>query len=402
MGQTIVLGVSGGIAAYKSAALCSLLVKSGYDVRVLMTKNATNFIQPLTFQALSKHPVVVDTFDEPNPSEIAHIAIADSASLFLVAPATANIIAKLAHGIADDMVTTTALAVQCPTVVAPAMNVHMYGHPAVQANLDVLRGRGVVVMDPGSGPLACGYTGKGRMPEPDDVLFVVDAVLSKTATLAGARIVVTAGPTIEDIDPIRFLSNSSSGKMGYEIAREAVARGAEVTLVSGPTHLAPVPGARMRYIRSTQDLLAAVTEAMASATVLIAAAAPADFRPSHRLPHKWKKSQGVPSVELVPTPDVLSTVAKSRAPGMILVGFAAETANVVEGARRKLEEKDLDLVVANNILDEGAGFAVDTNRVTFVRRNREVLELPLLSKAEVAARILDEVSALTRRDSDES
>ncbi len=400
MGQTIVLGVSGGIAAYKSAALCSLLVKSGYDVRVLMTKNATNFIQPLTFQALSKHPVVVDTFDEPNPSEIAHIAIADSASLFLVAPATANIIAKLAHGIADDMVTTTALAVQCPTVVAPAMNVHMYGHPAVQANLDVLRGRGVVVMDPGSGPLACGYTGKGRMPEPDDVLFVVDAVLSKTATLAGARIVVTAGPTIEDIDPIRFLSNSSSGKMGYEIAREAVARGAEVTLVSGPTHLAPVPGARMRYIRSTQDLLAAVTEAMASATVLIAAAAPADFRPSHRLPHKWKKSQGVPSVELVPTPDVLSTVAKSRAPGMILVGFAAETANVVEGARRKLEEKDLDLVVANNILDEGAGFAVDTNRVTFVRRNREVLELPLLSKAEVAARILDEVSALMHRDNE--
>ncbi len=400
MGQTIVLGVSGGIAAYKSAALCSLLVKSGYDVRVLMTKNATNFIQPLTFQALSKHPVVVDTFDEPNPSEIAHIAIADSASLFLVAPATANIIAKLAHGIADDMVTTTALAVQCPTVVAPAMNVHMYGHPAVQANLDVLRGRGVVVMDPGSGPLACGYTGKGRMPEPDDVLFVVDAVLSKTATLAGARIVVTAGPTIEDIDPIRFLSNSSSGKMGYEIAREAVARGAEVTLVSGPTHLAPVPGARMRYIRSTQDLLAAVTEAMASATVLIAAAAPADFRPSHRLPHKWKKSQGVPSVELVPTPDVLSTVAKSRAPGMILVGFAAETADVVEGARRKLEEKDLDLVVANNILDEGAGFAVDTNRVTFVRRNREVLELPLLSKAEVAARILDEVSALMHRDNE--
>ena len=400
MGQTIVLGVSGGIAAYKSAALCSLLVKSGYDVRVLMTKNATKFIQPLTFQALSKHPVVVDTFDEPNPSEIAHIAIADSASLFLVAPATANIIAKLAHGIADDMVTTTALAVQCPTVVAPAMNVHMYGHPAVQANLDVLRGRGVVVMDPGSGPLACGYTGKGRMPEPDDVLFVVDAVLSKTATLAGARIVVTAGPTIEDIDPIRFLSNSSSGKMGYEIAREAVARGAEVTLVSGPTHLAPVPGARMRYIRSTQDLLAAVTEAMASATVLIAAAAPADFRPSHRLPHKWKKSQGVPSVELVPTPDVLSTVAKSRAPGMILVGFAAETANVVEGARRKLEEKDLDLVVANNILDEGAGFAVDTNRVTFVRRNREVLELPLLSKAEVAARILDEVSALMHRDNE--
>lgn len=394
MGQTIVLGVSGGIAAYKSASLCSLLMKSGYDVRVLMTKNATRFIQPLTFQSLSKHPVVVDTFEEPDPSEIAHISIADRASLFLVAPATANIIAKMAHGIADDMVSTTALAVLCPIVVAPAMNVHMYGHPAVEDNLNILRKRGVIVMDPASGPLACGYTGKGRMPEPDDVLSVVDAVLSKNKTLAGTRLVVTAGPTIEDVDPIRFLSNSSSGKMGYEIAREAVARGAEVTLVSGPTHLLPVPGATMRYIRSTEDLLEAVTEAMKDASVLISAAAPADFRPSERLPHKWKKSEGVPSIELVPTPDVLLSVARSRTSKMVLVGFAAETVDVVEGARRKLIEKNLDLVVANNILEEGAGFAGDTNRVTLVKRYQEAVSLPLMSKAEVAARILDEVSLL--------
>lgn len=385
------LAVGGGIAAYKSAALCSQLGKRGYDVHVLMTEHATRFIQPLTFQALSKHPVVTDTFAEPRPEEIAHIAIADRADLFLVAPATANLIGKLAHGIADDIVSTTALAVTAPLVLAPAMNVHMLEHPAVVHNLGLLRGRGAIVIDPGAGPLACGYTGKGRLAEPDDIVEIVDAILHPDATLAGRNVVVTAGPTVEDIDPVRFLSNRSSGKMGYALAAAAAARGATVTLVSGPTALPAPPRVQRLDVRSTAEMRQAVLTALRDADVLIAAAAPADFRPRQPLAHKWKKAEGAPQLDLEPTPDILAEAGASKAPGQVLVGFAAETRDAVEAGHDKLTGKNLDWVVVNNVLDADAGFAVDTNRVTLLGRDGSRTDLPVLPKSEVAERILDRV-----------
>lgn len=396
MTRTIVLGVGGGIAAYKAAALCSLLGKRGYSVEVLMTENATRFIQPLTFQSLSKHPVVVDTLSEPRSDEIAHIAIADRADLFVVAPATANLIGKIANGIADDMVSTTALAVTAPVLIAPAMNVHMLAHPAVQHNLDVLRARGVVVVDPGSGPLACGYTGKGRLAEPEDIAAVVDAMFNCQKDFNGQHVVVTAGPTVEDIDPVRYLSNRSSGKMGYAIATAAVGRGARVTLISGPTHLPPVVGAQMIPVHSTDDMMRAVAAEVQSADVLIGAAAPADFQPVERRDHKWKKTDGPPTFTLKATPDILETVGKAKSKRQVFVGFAAETQNVLAYGRNKLERKNLDIVAVNNVLEAGAGFGVDTNRVTILGRDGSELALPLLAKAEVAERILDAVVDLLR------
>ncbi|MCL6453033.1 MAG: bifunctional phosphopantothenoylcysteine decarboxylase/phosphopantothenate--cysteine ligase CoaBC [Alicyclobacillus sp.] len=393
MKKNVLLGVGGGIAAYKAATLCSLLVKAGCAVQVLMTRHAMEFIQPLTFQSLTRQPVLVDTFAEPNAAEIAHIAVADRADVFVVAPATANLIGKLACGIADDMVTTTALAVTAPVVLAPAMNVHMFEHPAVQANLRTLRARGVIVVDPGTGPLACGYTGKGRLAEPEDIAEVVQAVLHPRADLSGLRIVVTAGPTVEELDPVRYVTNASSGKMGYAIAAAAVGRGADVVLVSGPTHLEPVPGAMRVMVRSTEDMERAVLAEMERADVLISAAAPVDFKPAVRLDHKWKKADGTPVVAWAQTPDILAAVGARRRPGQTLVGFAAETDDVVQNAKRKLERKGLDLVVANRIGEPGAGFQSDTNRVTLVFADREV-ELPLGSKQEVAEQILDYVVQL--------
>ncbi|MFD1677276.1 bifunctional phosphopantothenoylcysteine decarboxylase/phosphopantothenate--cysteine ligase CoaBC [Alicyclobacillus fodiniaquatilis] len=392
--QSILVGVGGGIAAYKSAALCSLLVKRGYDVQVLMTEHATRFIQPLTLQALTKHPVIFDTFIEPSPSEIAHIAVADRAMLYVIAPATANLIAKFAHGLADDMVTTTALAATCRTVIAPAMNVHMYDHPAVQANLQILRERGVIVLDPGEGPLACGYTGKGRMPEPEDIAQVVEAMLAEHQDLAGLHFVITAGPTVEDIDPVRYLSNRSSGKMGYALAQQAVQRGAEVTLVSGPTHLHPVPGAKMMYVRSTTEMLSGVQQAMKDADVLIAAAAPADYRPVQVYRQKWKKADGLPQLELEQTPDILANVSLARKAGQTIVGFAAETRDAIAFGRRKLTEKGLDLIVVNDVSQPGAGFDVDTNQVILLTQSGEVDELPLMAKSNVADRILTRVKLM--------
>lgn len=359
-----------------------------------MTEHATRFIQPVTFQALSKNPVVVDTFDEPDPSQIAHIAIADRADAFIIAPATANLLAKLAHGLADDMVSTTALAVTAPVIVAPAMNVHMYGHPAVQANLALLRERGVIVIDPSSGLLACGYTGKGRLAEPEDIVDVVRAVFEDKQVFRGVKVVVTAGPTVEDIDPVRFLSNSSSGKMGYALAAAAVAQGAEVTLISGPTHLSPVGGLSLHRVRSAQEMLEAAVNAMADADVFISAAAPADFRPALKLQHKWKKSDGIPQLELERTPDILATVAQRRRPGQVFVGFAAETKDLLEQALRKLETKDLDMVVANDVSQADAGFAVDTNRVIVVQRDGQYEALPLMEKSVLAESILRRVAEL--------
>ncbi|SIT00776.1 bifunctional phosphopantothenoylcysteine decarboxylase/phosphopantothenate--cysteine ligase CoaBC [Alicyclobacillus vulcanalis] len=394
--KTILVGVGGGIAAYKSANLCSLLVKRGYDVQVLMTEHATRFIQPLTLQALTKHPVIFDTFAEPNPSEIAHIAVADRAHLYVIAPATANLIAKLAHGLADDMVTTTALAATCPTVVAPAMNVHMFEHPAVQENLEILRRRGTLVLDPGEGPLACGYTGRGRMPEPEDIADVIEAVLHQDRDLEGLSILITAGPTVEDIDPVRYLTNRSSGKMGYALALQAARRGASVTLVSGPTHLKPVPGARMVYVRSTEQMLNAVSEFFPEVDALIAAAAPADFRPARTYEHKWKKSQGPLQLDLVETPDILLAASRLKRPGQVVVGFAAETDAPVDHARKKLVEKHLDFIVVNDVTAPGAGFEVDTNQVTLIGKDGSLESLPVMEKHRVADHILTRVRQALR------
>jgi phosphopantothenoylcysteine decarboxylase / phosphopantothenate---cysteine ligase len=387
----VVLGVCGGIAAYKAAGLCSLLGKQGYDVQVLMTEHATKFVQPLTFQSLSKHPVIVDTFLEPNPAEIAHIAIADRADYYVIAPATANVIAKLSLGLADDMVTTTALATTAPIIVAPAMNVHMFHHPTVSDHIRRLRARGVIVLEPGSGPLACGYVGKGRMPEPEDILRVLSAMAAKSRDLEGVSVVVTAGPTVEDIDPVRFLSNASTGKMGYAIASAAVRRGAAVTLISGPTHLPPVDGARMVNVRSTEDMLLAVKEAIASSDVLVSAAAPADFRPAERFGFKWKKSMGIPALELESTPDILKTVSQHKTKDQLYVGFAAETENEIENGQDKLVRKRLDMLVVNNITEAGAGFGVDTNRVAFLYPDRDPEPMPLMTKEMVADELLNRV-----------
>jgi phosphopantothenoylcysteine decarboxylase/phosphopantothenate--cysteine ligase len=314
--------------------------------------------------------------------------------LYVIAPATANLIAKFAHGLADDMVTTTALAATCRTVIAPAMNVHMYDHPAVQANLQILRERGVIVLDPGEGPLACGYTGKGRMPEPEDIAQVVEAMLAEHQDLAGLHFVITAGPTVEDIDPVRYLSNRSSGKMGYALAQQAVQRGAEVTLVSGPTHLHPVPGAKMMYVRSTTEMLSGVQQAMKDADVLIAAAAPADYRPVQVYRQKWKKADGLPQLELEQTPDILANVSLARKAGQTIVGFAAETRDAIAFGRRKLTEKGLDLIVVNDVSQPGAGFDVDTNQVILLTQSGEVDELPLMAKSNVADRILTRVKLM--------
>ncbi|MDP9728428.1 bifunctional phosphopantothenoylcysteine decarboxylase/phosphopantothenate--cysteine ligase CoaBC [Alicyclobacillus tolerans] len=389
----ILLGVSGGIAAFKAASLASLLVKEKYAVQVLMTEHALEFITPLTFQALTKRPVIVSTFDEPSPDSIAHIHLADHAKLYVIAPATANVIAKLAHGLADDMVTTTALAVTCPLMVVPAMNVHMMNHPAVIDNLEILRSRGVLVVDPAEGPLACGYTGRGRLPEPEDIVSVIRAVLSREKDLQGCRILVTAGPTVEAIDPVRVITNPSSGKMGYALARAAVERGAEVTLVSGPVSLPPVEGTELIRIESTNDLLEAVSHRFSDTDVLIAAAAPSDFRPAERLSNKWKKQNGIPEIKFIPNPDVLATMGQQKT-NQILIGFAAETEGNPEEARRKLEQKRLDMLVHNNILLPGVGFQSDTNEVTLYHAHGQVETLPKASKNEIAQIILDRVAAL--------
>lgn len=393
MVQRVLVGVGGGIAAYKSASLCSLLVKQGYEVQVLMTEHATRFIQPLTFQSLTKRPVVVDTFVEPNPGEIAHISLADWADLYVIAPATANVIGKLAHGIADDMVTTTALAVTSPVVIAPAMNVHMYDHLAVQDNIRILRARGAIFIDPASGPLACGYTGKGRLAEPEDIVDVIHAVLNQPCDLEGLSVLLTAGPTIEDIDPVRYLSNASTGKMGYALAAAAVQRGGKVTLVTGPTHLSPVPGVEMVHVRSTEEMLHAVVSRVDDADVYISAAAPADFRPAETLARKWKKSDGTPVLQLEQTPDILATVGKTKRSDQVFVGFAAETNEPITYGMQKLERKNLDLVVVNDVSEAGAGFGVDTNVVVILGQAGFKRELPLMSKREVADAVLDEVCA---------
>ena len=387
--HTVVLGVTGGIAAYKACEVVSRLTKAGVGVHVIMTQNATRLVAPLTFQTLSRQPVVTDTFAPPVTFEVEHIALAQRADVFLIAPATANILAKMAHGIADDMLSTTVLATRAPVLVAPAMNTAMWENPATQENLRVLKARGVRTVGPAGGLLACGDTGIGRMAEPEEIVRETLRLLEGKDDLRGLRVLVTAGPTREALDPVRFLTNRSSGKMGYAIARAAQRRGAEVTLVSGPVRLDAPAGVTVIGVESTEDLLSVMRREAPGQDVVIQAAAPADYRPMTQAEQKIKKEKGENLIlTLVETEDVAAAIGRDKRPGQTFVGFAAETEKVLEHARGKLDKKGLDLIVANDVTRPGAGFDVDTNIVTLIDRE-EVREYPMLSKDEVADRILD-------------
>lgn len=387
-GKVIVLGVSGSIAAYKAAELTSRLAQRGAEVHVVMTANARHFVGEVTMRTLSGRPVLGDMFGQPEQWEVAHVALADRADLVVVAPASANVMARLAAGLADDMLTSLALATRAPLLVAPAMNSKMYAHPATAANLDRLLALGYHLVEPDTGMLACGYEGKGRLADPATIIGRIEELLGSSRDMAGVRVVVTAGPTREWLDPVRFISNPSSGKMGYALAHEAAARGADVTLVSGPTNLPCPPGVVRQGVETTQEMLAATLQAAGRADIVICAAAPVDWRPESRAGQKVKKGGGPPELRLVENPDILATMGREKG-DRVLVGFAAETQNVVENAREKLAAKGLDLVVANDVTAPGAGFAADTNQVTLVAPGRDPEPLPLLPKREVARRILD-------------
>lgn len=389
--MNILLGVTGCIGAYKAAELLRQLQQRGAVVRVVMTQSACQFVGPLTFEALSGHSVMTGLFEPGVNTTIKHIEAARWANLLLVAPATANIIAKFARGLADDMLSTIYLSATCPTMIAPAMNVEMWRHPATQENVAILRARGVDIIEPESGFLACGEVGEGRLAEPELIAARAIAFLQRScagADLSGQHVLVTAGPTCEDLDPVRFLTNRSSGKMGYALAEAALARGADVTLISGPTHLTPPPMARFIPVWSAQQMCDAVTRHLNEATIVIKAAAVADFRPRHPQPSKIKKSDQSFLLDLEPTPDILTEINRRKS-HQLVVGFAAETDKPVEYGRDKLQRKNLDMIVVNDVTVPGAGFDVDTNRVTLIDRYDHVVELPLLSKREVADRIFD-------------
>ena len=392
----VVLGVTGGIAAYKSAAIVSRLRKSGIQVHVIMTENATRFVAPLTFETLSNHPVVTDTFARPETWEVEHIALAKRAEVFVIAPATANIIAKLAHGLADDMLSTTALATKAPLLIAPAMNTGMWTAEATQKNVQLLRDRGVQFIGPEGGFLACGDTGAGRMSEPEAIADAILAMLNKKQDMAGLKVMVTAGGTRERLDPVRYIGNDSSGKMGFAIAEAARERGAGVTLVCGNTTAARPAGIPVVQVESTLDLYNAVTGLAGEMDVIIQAAAPADYRVEEISPVKIKKKDGEPMVlRLVENPDVAAAVGKLKKTGQTLVGFAAETNDVTEHAMGKLAKKNLDLIVANDMTRPGAGFNVDTNIATLITKDG-MEERPLQSKRALAEDILDKVMQLRR------
>lgn len=391
-GKTVLLGVTGGIACYKSANLASALVKQGANVQVVMTRNATEFIGPHTFESLTGNRVSVDTFDRNYQFQVEHIALADQADLVLVAPATANVLAKLAHGLADDMLTTTILACNCPKIAAPAMNTKMYENPVTQDNLDILRKYGWEIVEPASGRLACGAVGKGKMPEPEDLLECVLHALSHEKDMTGLKVLVTAGPTREALDPVRYLTNHSTGKMGYAIAKAAAARGAEVTLVSGPVNLKKPPYMEVVDIVSAQDMFEAVTSRAPTQDIIIKAAAVADYRPANLAEDKIKKSGNDAdlSLPLSRTSDILAWLGQHRSPGQFLCGFSMETRDMVENSQKKLEKKHIDLIAANNLKQEGAGFGVDTNLLTLISPDG-AKELPLMSKEEAAHALLDEI-----------
>ena len=392
-GKCVVLGVTGGIAAYKACEIVSRLKKLHANVRVVLTEHACRFVQPLTFETLSGNQVAVSAFE--HSFEIEHISLAKAADLLLIAPATANIIGKMAHGIADDLLSTTAMAVVCPILIAPAMNCAMYRSAALQENLETLKGRGVLTVGPESGHLACGDEDIGRMSEPETIVARVCELLRGQDDLAGKHVLVTAGPTREMVDPVRFLSNRSSGKMGYAIAEAAARRGARVTLVSGPVALERPRGVETVPVTSTLDLYREVTERAKSADLVIQAAAPADFRPIEAARHKIKKTGEGMTLQLTPNPDVAAQLGRDKHEGQVLVAFAAETDDLIANARKKLDKKNADMVVANDVTQPGAGFAGDTNRVTLVTRS-DARELPLMSKRDVADAILDRALELMR------
>ena len=392
----IALGVCGGIAAYKAVEVLRGLQRAGCVVRVAMTKRACEFIQPLTFRALSDSHVVVDDYAPDNPDPIAHITFSQTTDLLIVAPATANMIAKFARGIADDFLSTTYLACSAPVLIAPAMNTTMWEHPATQRNLDQLRADGVHIVEPDAGEMACGTIGPGRLSEPDRIVAAALEILSSSGKkdLTGERIVITVGATREEIDPVRFISNRSSGRMGFALAEAALKRGAEVTVVSGVTTVSPPAGVKIVQALSADEMSRAAASETKNASVFIGAAAIADYRPTERATEKIKKSQESLIVTLEPTPDVLSQVAAARSNGMLVIGFAAETENVVDNAIQKLKAKKLDAIVANDVSRADSGFDVSTNAVTIITRSGAPVELPVMSKREAANRILDVIVSL--------
>ncbi len=387
-GKTILLGVSGGIAAYKAADLCSKLVKQHADVNVVMTKNATEFISPRVFESLTGRRTVTDTFDRNHEFHVGHVALADAADLVLIVPATANVLAKAAHGIADDMLTTTVLACDCPKMAAPAMNTRMYENPVTQDNLAVLRRYGWKLIEPDSGHLACGTTGKGKLPDPQVILSWVLRELSHEKDMTGLKLLVTAGPTCEPIDPVRYITNHSTGRMGYAVARAAASRGADVTLISGPVSIERPVGVRIVDVVTARDMFEAVTSMSAQQDLIVKAAAVADYRPVKAADEKIKKKSGDLSLDLERTDDILAYLGEHRTRGQIICGFSMETRDLIENSRRKLENKHVDLIAANNVRDEGAGFGTETNRITLITEDSET-HMPLMSKWDAANCLLD-------------
>lgn len=392
-GKTVLLGITGGIAAYKAAYLASALVKLHASVEVVMTRNATEFIAPLTFEQLTGNKVMVDTFDRNFIHQVEHIALADRTDLVMIAPATANVCAKLAHGLADDMLTTTVLACTCPKLIAPAMNTHMYENPVTQDNLEILRRYGWEVIAPASGRLACGAVGAGKLPEPQDLLQYILREIAFPHDLKGKRVLVTAGPTQESLDPVRYLTNHSTGKMGYAIARRAMERGAYVTLISGPTQLERVPFVKMVDVVSAQDMFEAVSARAEESDLIFKAAAVADYTPCDYSGDKIKKKEGDLSIPLKRTVDILSWLGEHRRPGQVICGFSMETRDMVANSQAKLEKKRVDMICANNLKVSGAGFGVDTNILTVITR-QGAEELPLMGKEDAAGQVIDRAVAL--------
>ena len=394
-GKTVLLCVSGSIAAYKIAYLASALKKLKADVHVLMTRNATNFINPITFETLTGNKCLVDTFDRNFEFSVEHVSLAKAADVVLVAPASANVIAKLAHGLADDMLTTTVLACTCKKIISPAMNTRMFENPITQDNLKICEHYGMEVISPASGYLACGDTGAGKMPEPEVLLqYILKEVLYKK-DLKGKKILVTAGPTREAIDPVRYITNHSTGKMGYAIAKTAALRGADVTLVSGPAEVEPPMFVNFVPVVTAKDMFEAVTSRSDEMDAVIKAAAVADYRPKFVNTEKTKKKDGDMAIELERTDDILKWLGEHKKDSQFLCGFSMETEHMLENSRAKLKKKNLDMIVANNLKVAGAGFGTDTNVVTMIRENKET-ELPIMSKEEVAGAILDEIFGIER------
>ena len=393
-GKHVVLGITGSIAAYKTAGLASMLVKKGCHVQVLMTENATNFINPITFETLTGNKCLVDTFDRNFEFSVEHVALAKQADVVMIAPASANIIAKLAHGLADDMLTTTVLACRCKKIIAPAMNTNMYENPVVQDNIKICEKYGMEVIKPAVGYLACGDTGAGKMPEPAELFDYIEKESGAQKDLEGRKILVTAGPTREAIDPVRYITNHSTGKMGYAVAKAAALRGADVTLITGKTDTPKPRFVKLIEIESARDMFEAVTKAAAEQDIIIKAAAVADYRPKSAGTEKTKKTDGDMAIELERTDDILKWLGAHRKEGQFLCGFSMETQNMLENSRVKLDKKNIDMIVANNLKVEGAGFGTDTNVVTIITRERN-LELEKMTKEEVADRLLDEIQAIT-------